>query len=133
MAVIEFESASPGETERIAAALSKHAGVGDVVTVAGELGSGKTTFIRGACRALGVTIARHEPDVHDWQSVRRNDCGIASRPLSHECRHRARLGGTRALFRRTLSSSSNGRKSPEIFSKSRRRLLVCDTLGSGID
>jgi tRNA threonylcarbamoyladenosine biosynthesis protein TsaE len=26
-----------------------------VVTVSGELGSGKTTFVRGACRALGVT------------------------------------------------------------------------------
>ena len=25
-----------------------------MVTVAGELGSGKTTFVRGACRALGV-------------------------------------------------------------------------------
>jgi tRNA threonylcarbamoyladenosine biosynthesis protein TsaE len=28
--------------------------VGDVVTVSGELGSGKTTFVRGACHALGV-------------------------------------------------------------------------------
>jgi tRNA threonylcarbamoyladenosine biosynthesis protein TsaE len=29
--------------------------LGDVVTVSGELGSGKTTFVRGACRALDVT------------------------------------------------------------------------------
>jgi tRNA threonylcarbamoyladenosine biosynthesis protein TsaE len=34
---------------------------GDVVTVAGELGSGKTTFVRGACRALGVEVPVTSP------------------------------------------------------------------------
>ena len=51
---MELESASPEETERIAASLAAHLAPGDVVTVSGELGSGKTTFVRGACRALGV-------------------------------------------------------------------------------
>ncbi len=52
---IELASASAGETERIAAALAERLTVGDVVTVSGELGAGKTTFVRGASRALGVT------------------------------------------------------------------------------
>ena len=51
---MELESSSPGETEAIAAKLAADLRPGDVVTVAGELGSGKTTFVRGACRALGV-------------------------------------------------------------------------------
>jgi tRNA threonylcarbamoyladenosine biosynthesis protein TsaE len=34
---------------------------GDVVTVSGELGSGKTTFVRGACRALGVEVPVTSP------------------------------------------------------------------------
>jgi tRNA threonylcarbamoyladenosine biosynthesis protein TsaE len=50
-----IESASPEETERVAARLAVGLRPGDVVTVSGELGSGKTTFVRGACRALGVT------------------------------------------------------------------------------
>ena len=45
---------SPEETEALAAQLAGRLAVGDVVTVAGELGSGKTTFVRGACGALGV-------------------------------------------------------------------------------
>lgn len=51
---IELASASAGETEGIAAVLARRLRLGDVVTVSGELGSGKTTFVRGACRALGV-------------------------------------------------------------------------------
>ncbi|MGH3104986.1 MAG: tRNA (adenosine(37)-N6)-threonylcarbamoyltransferase complex ATPase subunit type 1 TsaE [Gaiellaceae bacterium] len=52
---MEIVSSSPEETEACAARLAAELRPGDVVTVAGELGSGKTTFVRGACRALGVT------------------------------------------------------------------------------
>jgi tRNA threonylcarbamoyladenosine biosynthesis protein TsaE len=52
---VELTSSSPQETEAIAARVAAVLEPGDVVTVAGELGSGKTTFVRGACRALGVT------------------------------------------------------------------------------
>ena len=51
---MELESASPEETEAVAARLAGVLVPGDVVTVSGELGTGKTTFVRGACAALGV-------------------------------------------------------------------------------
>jgi tRNA threonylcarbamoyladenosine biosynthesis protein TsaE len=47
-------SSSPEETEAVGAQLAEQLEAGDVVTVAGELGTGKTTLVRGACRALGV-------------------------------------------------------------------------------
>ena len=52
---MELDSDSPGRTEEIAGVLAHALRPGDVVTVSGELGAGKTTFVRGACRALGVT------------------------------------------------------------------------------
>src|SRR3954471_6677995 len=58
---MEIRSASPAETEAVAATLAGELRVGDVVTVSGELGSGKTTFVRGACRALGVTVPVTSP------------------------------------------------------------------------
>ena len=47
-------SSSAAETEALGAALASELRPGDVVLVAGELGAGKTTFVRGAARALGV-------------------------------------------------------------------------------
>ena len=58
---MEFRSGSPAETEEIAARLARELVLGDVVTISGELGSGKTTFVRGACRALGVTAPVTSP------------------------------------------------------------------------
>jgi tRNA threonylcarbamoyladenosine biosynthesis protein TsaE len=45
---------SPAETAAIGARLAATLRPGDVVVVSGELGTGKTTLIRGACRELGV-------------------------------------------------------------------------------
>jgi tRNA threonylcarbamoyladenosine biosynthesis protein TsaE len=48
------ESSSAAETEALGARLAERLRAGDVVVVIGEVGAGKTTMIRGACRALGV-------------------------------------------------------------------------------
>ncbi len=58
---MQFSSTSSDATEAIAARLARALVPGDVVTVSGELGSGKTTFVRGACRALGVTAPVTSP------------------------------------------------------------------------
>jgi len=55
------DTASAAETEALGARLAATLRPGDVVTVAGELGAGKTTFVRGACRALGVRQAVSSP------------------------------------------------------------------------
>jgi tRNA threonylcarbamoyladenosine biosynthesis protein TsaE len=71
---VEIESSSPSKTMQIAGRLAAQLQAGNVVTVAGELGSGKTTFVRGACRALGIetpvasptfTIGRRYPGSPD--------------------------------------------------------------------
>jgi tRNA threonylcarbamoyladenosine biosynthesis protein TsaE len=58
---VQVETGSAAETEAAAAELANALSPGDVVLVSGELGSGKTTFVRGACRALGVSDAVTSP------------------------------------------------------------------------
>src|SRR5947208_15509349 len=48
------QTSSAAETEALGAEVAEGLGLGDVVLVEGEMGAGKTTFVRGASRALGV-------------------------------------------------------------------------------
>jgi tRNA threonylcarbamoyladenosine biosynthesis protein TsaE len=53
MEVVETHSAA--ETESLGARIAERLMPGDVVVLSGDLGTGKTTLVRGACRALGFT------------------------------------------------------------------------------
>jgi len=52
--VPELVTASAEETEAFGGVLARLLQPGDVILVQGELGSGKTTLVRGACRALEI-------------------------------------------------------------------------------
>jgi tRNA threonylcarbamoyladenosine biosynthesis protein TsaE len=49
-----IESHSAAETEALGARIAASLEPGAIVVVCGDLGAGKTTLVRGACRALGV-------------------------------------------------------------------------------
>ncbi len=49
------QTSDPRQTEALGGELAGGLEPGDVVLIEGELGAGKTTFVRGAARALGVT------------------------------------------------------------------------------
>jgi tRNA threonylcarbamoyladenosine biosynthesis protein TsaE len=77
-ASVDTQTASAAETEAVAAELAAGLRPGDVVLVSGDLGAGKTTFVRGALRALGVRGPVTSPT---FTIARRYDEGRV--PVSH--------------------------------------------------
>jgi tRNA threonylcarbamoyladenosine biosynthesis protein TsaE len=51
---VQVISQGPAETRALAARLGAHLAPGDLVALRGELGAGKTEFVRGLARGLGV-------------------------------------------------------------------------------
>lgn len=59
--LLERHAATESDTERLGAALAPHLQAGLVLFLQGELGAGKTTFVRGLLRGLGYTGAVKSP------------------------------------------------------------------------
>jgi tRNA threonylcarbamoyladenosine biosynthesis protein TsaE len=87
MAASGTPSVLPGAsaTEAAGAALAAQLRPGDVVLVAGEMGAGKTTFVRGACRALGFDGPVTSPT---FTIGRRYEPAHPGVPISHLDLHR---------------------------------------------
>lgn len=75
---VESLSSSSEQTEALGAEFAQSLKAGDRVIISGDLGAGKTTFVRGVCRALGVQSAITSPT---FTIARRYDEGRI--PISH--------------------------------------------------
>jgi tRNA threonylcarbamoyladenosine biosynthesis protein TsaE len=74
---LSWASSSPADTERLAARVALHLRPGDVVYLRGELGAGKTAFVKAACRALGVVQSVTSP-TYTVGNRYRSDAGAVS-------------------------------------------------------
>ena len=77
MAVRIVETTDPAETESLGAELAAELKDGDVVLVRGELGTGKTTLVRGAARALGVSDPVTSPTFSIGHRYRASDVTVS--------------------------------------------------------
>jgi tRNA threonylcarbamoyladenosine biosynthesis protein TsaE len=71
--VATFISNSPDETEAIGRRLAEHIGVGSVLALKGDLGSGKTSFVKGLVAGLGSSTGVTSPTftiLHEYRGGR---------------------------------------------------------------
>ena len=89
MAARRVQTTGPEETEALGAELAASLTGGDLVLVRGELGAGKTTLVRGAARALGVSDPVTSPTFSIGHRYRGRDATVSHLDLY-------RLGGLEA-------------------------------------
>jgi tRNA threonylcarbamoyladenosine biosynthesis protein TsaE len=68
-----YISHSAAETEAFAEELARSLVVGSVIGLAGDLGAGKTQFVKGLARGLGITERVHSPTfalLNSYEGVR---------------------------------------------------------------
>jgi tRNA threonylcarbamoyladenosine biosynthesis protein TsaE len=130
-------ASSETETAAVAAQLARALPYGAVVFVEGELGAGKTAFVRGAARALGVTGAVTSPTFTVAHLYDAPDGSIAHLDLSRsECLDDAAWGDlepyfddVRAVFVEWASVGQGVLPSPQAVV----RITVCDDGARRID
>jgi tRNA threonylcarbamoyladenosine biosynthesis protein TsaE len=76
---VELEGLDETALERLAASLAARLEPGDVVVLTGEVGSGKTTFVRAAARTLGVEGRVTSPT---YQIARGYEGAVEGRPVT---------------------------------------------------
>ena len=67
-----FEAATLDATLALAGALGAALEIGDLVLLAGDLGAGKTTFVQGLARGMGIASAVKSPTytlVHEYRAA----------------------------------------------------------------
>ena len=84
---VSADTSSAAETEDLGRRFASVLGPGMRVVVSGEIGAGKTSFIRGACRGLGIEAAITSPT---FTIARRYEDGAL--PVSHLDLHRLEGG-----------------------------------------
>jgi tRNA threonylcarbamoyladenosine biosynthesis protein TsaE len=59
--MVTYISHNPAETEQLGEQFGRTAVAGLVIGLSGDLGAGKTQFVRGLARGLGITARVHSP------------------------------------------------------------------------
>lgn len=61
MKILQWRTKSPEETKAVAKLAASYVKPGDILTLEGDLGAGKTTFTKGFAEGLGITRVVNSP------------------------------------------------------------------------